>query len=318
MPEFVVDPGIPQLPRALDPATAGPALQAALGSGAYRGLTAARLLRHKPGRRALVEYLLSDGETLLGKIRAKGLDSKSYLTQRELWRSGFPVAEPLGTVPEFKMWLQRLLPGEPATELLAGPEGVDLARRIAELAHRLHTSSVEPRRKPHTVREELEVLHQRLPLVTNGRPRWRGRIERLLAGCDRLGATIQEPARITGIHRDLYPDQVLHAGSADDARLYLLDLDLYCPGDPALDAGNFIAHLTEWSLRKLGDPQALSDRERALEDRFVELSGESSRAAVRAYTTLTLARHVHISTLFSDRRQYTGSILKLTEDRLSQ
>ena len=98
--------------------------------------------------------------------------------------------------------------------------------------------------------------------------------------------------------------------------LYLVDLDLYCDGDPGLDIGNFLGHITEQSLRVLGDPRALADLERAMEERFVELSGEATRAAVRAYATLTLVRHVYLSTLFAERRPFTGTLLELCEERL--
>lgn len=40
------------------------------------------------------------------------------------------------------------------------------------------------------------------------------------------------------------------------------------------------------------------------------------RAAVRAYATLTLARHIYLSMLFEDRRPLTETILELCEDRL--
>src|SRR2546428_4337248 len=99
-------------------------------------------------------------------------------------------------------------------------------------------------------------------------------------------------------NRDFYPDHAL----LDGERLYLLDFDLYCEGDPALDAGNCVAHITEQSVRTRGDPDALADREAALEDRFVELAGEPARQAVRAYALLTLARHVYLSTQFADRQ----------------
>ena len=55
-----------------------------------------------------------------------------------------------------------------------------------------------------------------------------------------------------------------------DGRLYLLDFDLYCLGDPALDAGNFIAHVTEQSLRELGDATALAPVEEAKEKPVVD------------------------------------------------
>src|SRR5207245_9541587 len=105
---------------------------------------------------------------------------------------------------------------------------------------------------------------------------------------DRLGAATRE-ATTCWSHRYFYADQVI----VDAGRLFLVDFDLYCEGDPALDIGNFLGHVTEQSLRTLGDPEALADREHAMEERFVELSGVTP-AAVRAYATLTLVRHVYL------------------------
>src|SRR5437773_609858 len=80
---------------------------------------------------------------------------------------------------------------------------------------------------------------------------------------------------------------------------------------------NFQRHLTEQSLRTLGDPMALADREAELEERFVELAGTATRRAIRAYATLTLVRHVYLSTLFVERRPLTQSLLELCEERLA-
>jgi aminoglycoside phosphotransferase (APT) family kinase protein len=102
----------------------------------------------------------------------------------------------------------------------------------------------------------------------------------------------------------------------DRTRLWLLDFDLYCHGDPALDAGNFIGHVTQESLCTLDDAAAWRDRELALEERFIELTGEAARPAVRAYTTLTLARHVYLSTQFPERTPFTDRLLMLCEERL--
>jgi aminoglycoside phosphotransferase (APT) family kinase protein len=172
--------------------------------------------------------------------------------------------------------------------------------------------------------DELRILHERLPTLAQGEAECAGahatqkrvsarRIERLLAACDRLGAATPEPVA-RGIHRDFYADQVI----VDGMRLYLIDFDLYCEGDPGLDIGNFLGHMTEQSLRTLGDPGALVERERAMEERFVELAGEAARAAVRAYATLTLARHIYLSTQFPERRPFTGSLLELCEERLNR
>ena len=54
--------------------------------------------------------------------------------------------------------------------------------------------------------------------------------------------------------------------------MQLLALDLYTAADPALDVGNCLAHVTEWSLRSLGEPGALAACGRAMTDRFRELT----------------------------------------------
>jgi hypothetical protein len=44
-----------------------------------------------------------------------------------------------------------------------------------------------------------------------------------------------------------------------------------------------------------------------LEERFVELSGAATRAAVRGYAGLTLVRHIYLSTQFAKRRLFIGA-----------
>jgi hypothetical protein len=289
-------------------------------------ICAIRVIRHKPGRRCLIEYDLeidnpdasSQVITLIGKVRAKGTDISSYQLQQSLWNAGFSddsedgisVPEPIGVVPEFQMWLQRKVPGEIATNLLPEPNGIALAKRIAEAAYKLHQTGIPPKRR-HTIADELRILHERLPMVAQLYPHLQKRLEGVLEACENLGAATPEP-QLRGIHRDFYPDQVI----VDGHRLYLLDLDLYCEGDSGLDIGNFIGHITEQSLRTLGSPDALADRKVALEERFVELSGEVTRAAVRSYTTLTLVRHIYISTQFAERHPFTEALLELCEQRL--
>ena len=286
-----------------------------------------RVTRYKPGRRCIIEYDVRGGRpgaesemTLVGKVHPRGVEESSYRLFQALWSAGFEsesrdgvsVPEPLGIIPEFKMWVQRKVSGVPSGELLAGPNGTILARRIAEAAHKLHNAGVQSHRR-HTMADELRILHERLPSVAHLKPQLTGRLEKLLAACDELGASLPEPT-FRPIHRDFYQDQVL----VDGSRLYLLDFDLYCEADPGLDIGNFIGHLTELSLRRFGAPAALSEQEDALENRFVELSGESSRVSVRAYTTLTLVRHIYLSTQFSERHPYTETLLEICEQRLNQ
>jgi len=324
------DPEMPYLARAIDPAEVQrqfrhclPRLDGADGDVHLRTI---RVTRYKPARRCVIEYELeverSDAPpervVLIGKIRARHRAKTGYGLLASLWNAGFSsdsadgiaVPEPIGIVPDFSMWLQRKVTGRVATDLLAGPGGPALGRRIAEAACKLHHAGVCPKRR-HTMADELRILRQRLPGVVPADSIRPERIERLLHACHRLGSTIVENRRC-GIHRDFYPEQVI----VDGERLYLVDFDLYCEGDPSLDIGNFLGHITEQSLRTLGDAAALAHVEKAIEDRFVETSGEAARPSVRAYATLTLARHVYLSTLFPARRPFTMKLLELCEERI--
>jgi Phosphotransferase enzyme family len=324
------DRTMPSLAEALDPGEAERQLQRRLprltGEDGSLRLEAIRVRRYKPARRCMIEYEVAverpdappESATVIGKVRVHRFGKSGFRLLDAVWNAGFQadsgdgisVPEPLGTVSTFRMWIQRKVRGSAATELLAGEGGERLGVRIAEAAHKLHRAGV-PAERRHTIGDELGILDDRLSRVAAAQPALAERIERLLDACRRVGEAAPRGATC-GIHRDFYADQVI----VDGSRLYLLDFDLYCEGDPALDIGNFVGHITEQSLRTLGDPAALATVEAAIEERFLELSGLAARSRLRAYATLTLARHVHLSTLHADRRPYSEAILELCEERL--
>jgi hypothetical protein len=324
------DPELAALALALDPETARGELRRRLprlsGDGKLR-LRTIRVTRYKPGRRCLVEYevqLVRPGQaptelTLIGKIRARRFGNESFRLLDQVWKAGFDqgsadgitVPEPLGVIARFQMWFQRKVPGRDATEVIGGPDGIALGKRVAEAAHKLHTAGITPERA-HGMSDELRILNESLAKVAALKPEWEARIQRVMRGCVALGEKVRPP-RACGIHRDFYPAQVM----VDGARICLLDFDLYCLGDPALDAGNFLGHMTEQAVREFGRPDALAAQESALRERFIELSGQSCRGAVEAYTTLTLARHIYLSTRFEERRALTETLLELCEQRIA-
>lgn len=324
------DAALPTVALALDPAVVNEEFKRGLPRLTRKGgqvlVKSIRVLRHKPGKRCVILYdvrVERPGRprkkmTLIGKIRSRRFGNEPFRLQEAIWKAGFQkgcadgvsVPEPVGVIPRFQMWLQRQVPGVVASKLLAGPDGVALARRIAEAIHKLHRAGV-PTERAHSVADELRILRECLARVAESRPEWRERLARILAACEQLGAGVAG-AGTCGIHRDFYPAQVI----VHDARLCLIDFDLYCQGDPGLDVGNFIGHVTEESLRTCGDAGAWRDREQAMEERFVELSGEAVRASVRAYTTLTLVRHIYLSTQFSERAAWTEKLVELCEKRL--
>jgi thiamine kinase-like enzyme len=336
----VDDPALPTLPLALEPTEARHQLKHRLpmlaGEDAKSRLKAIRVVKHKPSKRCLVEYELrvqlpglpAQTERLIGKVRAKRFGKEGYRLQQKLWLAGFDsqsadgisVPEPIGVIPHFQMWLQRKVNGTTATHLLSQSGGAELAGRIADAIHKLHLAKV-PTERRHGITDELRILHDCLARVAEQKPELSKRLERIASACDEVGGALPEPP-VCGVHRDFYPAQVIVASETaqerpnTSLRLYLIDFDLYCLGDPALDVGNFIGHMTEQSLREFGDACALAKQEHALEDRFVALEGEATRAAVKAYTILTLVRHIYLSTQAVDRQPFTVRLLELCECRL--
>ena len=278
------------------------------------------VIRYKPQKRCLIEYTFRRENTLvlIGKIRAKGTDRKSYELQKKLWQSGFDnnsndgisVPEPIGIISQWQMWVQKKVPGKVVTFWLTTDKGVSLCQKVAHIAHKLHQAKI-PCQRSHTMADELAILEQKLPSVLEDYPHWQPRIKSILEKCHILGENTPKH-RVCGIHRDFYFDQII----VDQARFYLLDLDLYCEGNPSLDIGNFIGHITEYSLRTFGNIDALQDRELALQKEFIQVSEEKDSQAIKAYTTLTLVRHIYLSNQFLDRRSYTKALLNLCEGRL--
>jgi aminoglycoside phosphotransferase (APT) family kinase protein len=318
----MIDPKMPFLSAAIDPQQVQEYFGRYLAIAQNTRLQKVQVIRHKLGRRCLIEYdLINDAGqiiTLIGKVRAKGTDVKSYELQKALWSAGFAdhspdgisVPEPVGIIPEWQMWLQRKVEGAIATQFLTPNHNSLLAKRIAEAAHKLHQTNIPPRRS-YAMSDELRILHERIPLVMQQYPEWQERLELILEASNYLGKNTPEAKRC-GIHRDFYPDQII----IHNSRLYLIDLDLYCEGHPALDIGNYIAHIKEYSLRNFGNSEALCECENALIERFIQMTSDDLRIAIESYTTLTLVRHIHISTQFPERRPFTEELLNLCEQRL--
>ena len=324
--DTTADPDMPFLADALDARRAGPMLAAALANGGDLGLRATRLIRHRPGRRALVEYELAGADPsepvrVIGKVRARGMDQRTYGLMKALHATGLArsgpyspgVPAPLGAVPDLGMWLQARVAGVPAWDGLAGPGGENLARGVAESLFALHRADVAPERD-HAMADEIAILDAALERAADGHAGLAPRIRRVAGRCRELASAVDIDGRACGIHRDFYPDQVL----VDGERIHLIDLDLYARGDPALDVGNFVAHLQEMSLRRRGDPLWDLSVQRAFVGRYVELNpGAGLVEAIDVYRVLTLARHIFISTRIPERNRFTESILMYCESQLA-
>lgn len=285
-------------------------------------LEAIRVVRHKPGKRCVIEYDFADADgvsrgTLIGKIRRKRSGRKAFELARAFAESGFDpaatdgvsVPDAVAYVKKLGMWLQRKVPGFESTALLETPAGPEIAVHIAEAAFKIHRAGI-PTERIHGINEELEILCRCLDSVADAQPSWKLRLERLKQCAQRIAIPLYGRP-YCGIHRDFYADQII----VDRDRLWLLDFDLYCQGDPALDIGNFIGHVTEQSLRVRGHPQSLSEVEQAVERRYTALAGSSELPAIHAYSILSLMRHIFISMQHATRRHTTGELVSICETR---
>ncbi len=301
---------------AFHPGRAARELSSTLGAVTVQRIRVPRL---RAGRRAVIEYRVRDASgcerEVMGKIRAKGADLRTLELMRELRRRGFGdnaadgimIPEPLGAVPALAMVLQEKVEGTTAATLLDQSHQAGLGRRLTRVMMKLHRAGV-PSPRTHGVQDELAILHAQLDNVVREFPQLIGRVDRLFGACVRVASTIPS-VRAVGIHRDFYPDQVLIYG----ARAYLLDLDLYTLGDPALDAGNLIGHITELALRTHGHAEALREVENEVLEEFARSAEQA--ASTRKWALLTLARQVAITARLPQRRSRLWEFLAFCESR---
>lgn len=323
--ELLSDVAIPFVARAIDPIEAQRQLEICL-QGGMEGpvLNAIRVVKYKPGRRCLLEYDIThqtNGQaeqlTVVGKARKKGSQINHEILE-SLYAAGFDdsntdgisIPPPVGYIPEFRMSLQKKVDGVQATKLLERFGGALLAERIAEAIFKLNRCGVASHRH-HTLVEEMATLQNRLRTVAQKKPDLSKRIWKLLEACEDLAGTIQE-RRVRGIHRDFYPDQVV----VDSSRIYIVDLDLYSEGEPALDAGNFLGHMTEQWIRQPEKKILLQNHESSFQKKFLELDRESNSSYVEFFKTFTLVRHIYLSTQYPERHPFTEKLLELCENRL--
>jgi len=317
------DPNLPSLAAALDVEV----VQEAFDADSHEPRTAflsAELLRLKPGRRALVSYRVESldahegperqDERWLGKLRRRGLDHRTLDLSRALWGANFgehaadgiEIPEPLGGIESLGMWFQRRVPGTPVESLLDSLDPQTDGDRLAAAFHKLH-SSAAPVGRLHTAEDEIAALLKRLR-------RWqaedRSRASRIQSLLDASIGVVtrletRDPGRI--VHRDLHLGQVL---VGPGGRVWLVDLDLVSRGDPALDVGNFVAHLIEVGLRH-GHREQHRELAECLVDAGRRLRRVASRGHVELYTQLSLARLAELSRFYPERLHTTDALIEL-------
>jgi Ser/Thr protein kinase RdoA (MazF antagonist) len=286
---------------------------------AEKPLMRCTVVRHKSGRRAILDLKFGDdsarrsgaagnGHDVLGKIRFKGLDRRTPELHQKLLRAGFDhdarfrVPKFLGVVPSLNMWLQEKIQASTVTCDRTSPIAHHGA--AAEAIAAFHHIEIQVDRT-HDVSDELTILHARLRDVSARNVDWADRITAVRTRCDKLAAALPATKPCL-IHRDYYFDQLL----VDAGQTTLLDLDLVTMGPAVLDVGNYIAHLLETGIRI---PARAHYASRAA-DAFISSYRRANPAvhpdAIAAWTMISLARHVWISSQIQGRQHVTLKLLE--------
>jgi len=305
------DPALPQLATLCHPYGAQALLDAA---GAGRLARQPHLVRHKAGRRALVE-ILSETEAgprrWLAKTRSRHSDHASPSLHLALRAAGFdgspgvafrvPAALP---GPEgLRTFLMEHVPGRPLADWLVPGGDTAPFRATGRALAAFHAAGVDPGRT-WTAQDELAVADRALAAASDRHPGAVDRIANLRGWAGTLSRAIPSGPPVL-LHRDFHPDQAL----VDGENIYLIDLDLAAHGDRHIDLGNLLAHLTEYGIRRFGDRDTFSLQAQILLDGYAEAKGDWSGTALEAMHALSLLRHLDICDRFPDRTHVFPAIL---------
>jgi aminoglycoside phosphotransferase (APT) family kinase protein len=259
---------------------------------------------------------------LAAKLRFKGVDRHGYHVQTALWKAGLnrtsrdAVAVPrtLGIDESQRVWYQEWVPGEDMESIATvdSYRALAVAERSAQAIAVLHRTVTHLELKPYTINDEVSSLCEQLDTIRDRSPQYAAGVQEVIRWtssiCDRVKR--EEPCPI---HRDFYPAQVIATRDC----LFLCDFDLYCSGPPTLDAGNFLGHLWELSLRRRDQAAIWRDAAQRFTEAYVRTRSQSRSVRQRDcqidhWAWLTLARQIVISTRISGRDHITPELIDAT------
>jgi aminoglycoside phosphotransferase (APT) family kinase protein len=225
-------------------------------------------LAYKPERRYVSRIGQGEGAMLLrlydaegyvtARTHAEGLSSPAR--RRPEGPSQAPrIARALGHSDVHGALAFEWLPGRVLSEAIATSEpDSQVLLQVGGILAELHAQ--EPEGLAELTRQaEVDLLHAEARAFEFACPHLRTRIEAIV---HKLGAALlREAPQQRPIHGDFNASQVLLMGDT----VAVLDLDAAARGDPAIDLGNFIAHLERDALRG----KMIPDRVEVLRSRLV-------------------------------------------------
>jgi hypothetical protein len=274
----------------------------------------AELLAHRLGKRCVVRLrnvgTAGADDSVIAKMfpHRRGGDARAFATMDKLWRRGFKrdaaihIPQPLAHLSRWSTVLMEDVCDEPVS-CLCGLDPLAGALAAGRALRALHRAPIEPERK-HGIEHEIGILDAWVRLVTEIYPdrgeSYHGALAAIAA--ELRGAASFEP---TPVHRDFHEKQV--AVSAE--RTVLMDFDTLCISDPALDLGNFIAHVELAALE--GRLDAAGEPVRAFREGYGARRDRRFEARVAAHRRSTLLRLACLNAFSEHRAEIVRGLFAL-------
>jgi hypothetical protein len=271
-----------------------------------------QILSDKPGSRCIIRYELeysSPSESLpccpravIGKVyRNNSKAQNAFEGMSALWRSSLAgsslvtIAEPLAHLPDLKMMLQAIIPGEESLEdllksLIKNPQSgtremvFEYMKKTARGLAAVHQCGVvygEHIEISERFADAREKAH-RLGVIA---PELEGQVLPLIKQLEHLAAAYPEEA-VVPTHGTFNPEQVLIDGN----RIGFIDFDSQCMAEPALDVGLFRAAIKDTGMNISFSSALPVQSERLARLAFLDEIGEAFLHEYEAHATVSRDR----------------------------
>ena len=233
----VTDRNLPGLATALDGAAMPGRLRPLQNA---QGELDIQLLKHVPGKRAVLFYRFSDGQRLVGKMYRKdrAQQQRNLLSAlQESLQGSTRTPRPLACWQDLGLVIQEYMPGETAPHWSEMQGQEPLMDRIADALADLHDLQLDVGRQADLRDHVRRTCHPGLQALREALPHLGVQLRDVEAAmCAREHAT---PVDKVVCHGDFGPGQIL----LTDKQVSIVDLDGLSQGDAALDVGNFMVGL---------------------------------------------------------------------------
>ncbi len=325
VPIFPFDPELNSLADWASPDRASVQLHEALEplGGAWSGvkhsvLSQLQVLSYRLARRCTLRYDLAwhagngsrpASRTVIGRLSRPGTraaQSEAVQAAVAEGRSSRSLPEslwitPLVTQSATGVELFPLAPGKSLHELTGHPSLVPACKATGAVLAQIHSHrGQEGTRNTHS---ETETLRRQVALVSEIFPGLASRFREALESWEQKTALAGNT--VTLIHGDFYDKQVLYSPEG----VTVLDCDTLSFGDPALDVGNFCAHLTLRALQHPEDQAHLRLARGAFEEGYSAGRHESMEPR-RFWEAATLLRLAALYALRPRWRRITPALLE--------